>query len=164
MFCDTCLFIRDQNSSEKSSWNLNKWVLASLVCVRPGGSCSEDHFDLTTFCFVSKEKHCPAKSCWQWINISPPLDQMFSFVILIARGKRSEKIFFLYGLKYIWMVECFMGGDYYSILSTAEVTSVLLHHTLVIILQKLDRFLRKATKRWNTWPLQKHWEKWACSV
>lgn len=26
------------------------------------------------------------------------------------------------------MVQCFVGGDYYSILSTAEVTSGVLHH------------------------------------
>lgn len=48
------------------------------------------------------------------------------------------------------MVQCFTGGDYYPILSTAEVMSEVLPHTLVIILQKLDRFLRKATKRWKT--------------
>lgn len=44
------------------------------------------------------------------------------------------------------MLQCFMGGDYYSILSTAEVTSGVLYHTSVIIVQKLDRFLRKTPK------------------
>jgi len=36
------------------------------------------------------------------------------------------------------MVQCFMGGDYCSTLSTAEVTSPVLHHALVTTLQKLD--------------------------
>lgn len=38
VYCDTCLLIRDQNRSEKSSWDLNKCCLASLVCVRPGAA------------------------------------------------------------------------------------------------------------------------------
>lgn len=57
-----------------------------------------------------------------------------------------------------------MGGDFYSILSTAEVTSGALQQTLAIIHQSTGQILRKAIKMWKTWPLWMSQHKWACSI